>query len=108
MSLRYGSLGLVVVVLLMLFPQATNAQVFGRRSYSSPSYKQTLPSYGPHNGNTRHYHATPAFHGNHYNYNSWKDYSNEYYPKYYGAFHARTFYGDGFPNGDLGLRGTPW
>jgi|GEM_PF-1353388 hypothetical protein len=108
MLFRYWSLGLVVAAVLVLFPQVTNAQIFGRRSYSRPTNNQVPPSYGPHNGNTRHYHATPAFHGNHSNYNSWKDYSNAYYPKYYGGFHARTFYSDGFPSGDLGLRGTPW
>lgn len=38
---------------------------------------------------------------------------NDYYPKYYGGFHARDLQSIGIPGGDIGPRGngvwmTPW
>jgi len=40
-------------------------------------------------------------------------YQREYYPRYYGGFHARFFDNYGVPTGDVGVRGngiywTPW
>ena len=47
-----------------------------------------------------------------YRYNPY-GYDREYYPKYYGGFHARFFDNYGVPTGDVGVRGngiywTPW
>ena len=36
------------------------------------------------------------------------DFYHQFYPRYYGGFHARFLYEYGLPPGDIGIRGTPW
>jgi len=61
---------------------------------------------------TPHPHRAPQT-VNHGYHNNPSAYYRELYPKYYGAFHARSLYNYGVPSGDVGLRGngvywTPW
>ena len=48
-----------------------------------------------------------------YYYRNYRQFTNSYYPKYEGGFHARHYQNLGVPPGDIGIRGngiswTPW
>ena len=67
------------------------SRVFRRRPFREPlPHKRALPA------------KTKSHRGSVY------DFYRQFYPRYYGGFHARFLYEYGLPPGDIGIRGNPW
>jgi hypothetical protein len=87
----------LVVTLLVLVCSTASAEGWLPRAASKRVVRPTQPAIHYHGRHDYYYHrhVPPQY---------WQD----WYPKYYGGFHARALQIYAYPSGQWGLRGAPW
>ncbi len=82
-----------------VFISASGASAEGLFPRLRAAVKGHHDTYGPHHAG--HTYPRPAYY-------PVRNSADDWFPRYYGNFHARYLQNYGYPSGDIGLRGTAW